>query len=211
MAKRKYALERGGPKRLFLRWRRGFEDFEVTFEGKALRLERAVLEGGASVTLADGSSLFVQRVKRRWWSVGLRDELHLERNGVPVPGSDEDPRVLGRRAGSVLVFFGLLRFTFIGLWLAFQRGGGGGAGFLLVAAEGVLLAAVGVVAAFGLRLPVIIGAGLLGAELIGAIGAGMTVAPLALLIQVLVIVHLVRSWRRMRPRPPQPSLASVFE
>ncbi|HEY6002395.1 MAG TPA: hypothetical protein VIV57_05925 [Anaeromyxobacter sp.] len=211
MAKRKYALERGGPKRLFVRWRRGFKDFEVAFEGKAWKLDPALLAGGASLTLADGSSLLVQRLKRRWWSIGLRDELHVERDGVPVPGSDGDPRVLGRRAASVLLLFGLLRVLFVGLWFTFQRVGGGGAVLNPVAAEGALLAVLGILAAFGLRLPVLLGAALLVAELLVSVASGLRVGPFALVIQVLVIVHLVRTWRRMRPRERQPSLASVFE
>jgi hypothetical protein len=207
MAKRKYALERGGPKRLFVRWRRGFKDFEVAFDGKAYELERRLLESGASLTLGDGSSLFVQRVKRRWWSIGFRDELRVDRDGVPVPGSDGDPRVVGRGAGGVLILFGLLRLLFLAPWLLFARS----PAFLPVVAEGIGLTVLGVLALLGLRLPVALGAGLLVAESLALVALGRVPNPAGVVIQVLVVVYLVRAWRRMRPRLPQPSLASVFE
>jgi hypothetical protein len=220
MATRNYALERGGPKRLAIQWRWGWKRFEVSLDGGApWRLEPASLIAGASLTLADGSSLFVRRLKRAWWSVTLRDELQLDRDGAPVPGSDGDPRVIGRRAASLIVLFGVLQLGLVGLWLVFQHGArdaargsaaGASAELALIAIPLVALAVLGVLASLGLRLPVLIGAGLYAAELVVSLAAGAR-APVAILIQALVVAHLVHAWHRMRPRPRQPSLSSVFE
>lgn len=208
MARKRLALERGGPRRLELRWGWRLRAFQVSFDGTVWQLDRPTLATGVTLVLPDGSSLFVQSVKRRWWSIAFRDELRVERNGVPVPGSDGDPRVIGRGAASVLVFFGLLRFVFVTLWMVFSRPGSLAPNPL--ALEGLTLIVLGILAAFGQRLPIALGAGLLVAEILVFAASGM-LNPVGLLIQVLVIVHLVHAWRRMRPRPPQPSLGSVFE
>src|SRR5512138_1146217 len=106
MPKRKFALERGGPKQLRVSWRRGLRDFEVALDGAgAWRLEPAAVRAGAAVTLPGGATLRVQWVKRRWWSIGFRDALRLERDGVPVPGSDLDPRVVARGGGRLMLLF----------------------------------------------------------------------------------------------------------
>ncbi len=187
------------------------KDFEVAFREAAWKFDRAALATGATIVLPDGSSLLVRSVRRRWWSVGFRDELHIERDGVPVPGSDGDPRVLGRRAGAIIIFFGLLRVGLAALWLLFQRGGASRA-FDLIAVEGVVLVVLGILAAFGRRLPVALAAGVFALEMVLALVNSPAVQnPAGLLIQVLVIVHLVLAWRRMAPRQRQPSLAQVFE
>ena len=61
------------------------------------------------------------------------------------------------------------------------------------------------------RLPVALAAGLLAAEVPLAAVLDGPPNPLWLIIQVLVIVRLVRAWRRMAPREKRPSLAQVFE
>lgn len=216
MGRRRYALARGGPKELEVRWRWGRKTFQVGLGGATWTLERAQLMAGASITLPDGSSLALRWERRRFWSLSLRDELHVERNGVPLPGSDGDPRVIGRRAGRVLLLFGFLRVAFIALYALFQRsgplraGGGGGLG-VIWAFTGLGLAALGALASFGLRLPVLLGAALLGLESLGWLAAGGTLNPTGIVIQLLLIAHFVRAWQRMKPRAEQPSLASVFE
>ena len=47
MPTRKFALERGGPKQLQIRWRRGFKDFEVALDGQAWKVDRSGVEGDA--------------------------------------------------------------------------------------------------------------------------------------------------------------------
>lgn len=208
MPSRRFALERGGPKRLRARWRRGPKDFEIAFDDAApWRLDPASLSTGASLVLPDGSSLLVSWIKRRWWWIG-RDELRLERDGVPVPGSDGDPRVIGRGAGSLLLLFGFLRFVLLWAWSSLQPAVDVGS---LVVLDAAALAVLGILAALGLRLPVLLGAVLLVAETLGAVASGMRVNPLGLLVQALVVVHLFRAFGRMRPRPRQPSVPSVFE
>lgn len=213
MATRKLSLERGGPKRLRVRWGWRMKEVEVSLDGQAWKMDRAGLLAGTSITIPGGSTLFVQSVARKWWSVALRDELHVELDGVPVPGSDGDPRVIGRRAASLIALVGILKALLIGLWLVFQqaRTGPQPLGTILVG-SGLFLLALAVLAALGLRLPVLIAACLLGVELVATVAAvGGRVNGLGILIQVLVIVHLVGAWKRMRPRSATPSLAKVFE
>lgn len=220
MGRRRYALERGGPKELEVRWGWRRKAFAVSLGGATWNLERARVEAGAPITLPDGSSLALRWDRRRFWSISFRDELHVERNGVPLPGSDGDPRVIGRRAGRVLLLFGFLRVVFVGLWTVFDRSGPsrvGGLGALggMMTVAGLGLMVLGVLASFGARLPVLLGALLIGLEelvwLAGWPGNGARLSPTGVVIQVLVIAHLVRAWRRMKPRAEQPSLASVFE
>jgi hypothetical protein len=209
MGRRRYALERGGPKRLELRWRRGLRDFEVVLDGNAWRVvDREALDAGATLTPPDGSSLRVQRVRRRWWSIALRNELLVERDGVAVPGSDGDPRVIARGAASLVGLFGVLNLGFAGLFSLFTRSGNG-LGFAL---EGLVLCVLAVLAALGRRLPIALAAGFLAVDtLLPVLALGMTPNPLGLAIRALVVVHLYRAWRRMRPVVRPAGVAAVFE
>lgn len=211
MATRKFALERGGPKRLELRWRRGLKDFEVSVDGTTWKLEPDAVRAGAAVALAGGSALFVKWDRRRFWSVAFRDDLRVERDGVPLPGSDGDPRVIARRASRVILLFGFLRVLFVGLLQAFDPSAVVASGSMLVALSGLVLLALGAVAAFGRRLPLAIAAGLLALELAVMLGMSLRLAPTGIVVQALVIVHLVQSWQRARPRVAAPTLGAIFE
>jgi len=211
MPTRKLALERGGERRLQLRWRWGMRELEVSSSGQAWKLDGAAAREGAHLTLPGGSTLLVQRVRRRWWSVALRDDLRVELDGVPVPGSDGDPRVIGRRAASVIALFGLLRLLLVFLWIVFGTGGRvpGGGPFAL---EGLALILLAALAAFGLRTPVILGAGVLALELVvSVVAAGGRASPVGVIVSVLVIVHLYGGWTRMRPPSATPTLGAIFE
>ena len=93
---RLYAFERGGPKRLELRWGASFKEVRVLFEGADVgTLERKSLpRDGAKLTLPDGSVL----------SVRLRGFLGIEltRDGVHLPESDLDPRRVLRNAALLM-------------------------------------------------------------------------------------------------------------
>ncbi|HET8538561.1 MAG TPA: hypothetical protein VFL83_01685 [Anaeromyxobacter sp.] len=217
MASRRYALERGGPRRLRVRWGWRLKGFEVALDGQAWTLDRAAVLAGASITLPGGSTLFVQNVRRRWWSVALRDDLRVDLDGAPVPGSDGHPRTIGRRAASVIALFGLLRLFLVAMWVSLASAPDANAisasfTFNLAAVDGAVLLVLAIPAALALRPAVVLAAGLLGVELaVSLLFAGGRASGLGVLIQVLVIVHLVDAWRRMRPRSPSPSLAAVFE
>jgi hypothetical protein len=207
MEEREYALQRGGAKRLKLRWSSGWKDLEISLDGVARKLAPTAVEAGTSVALPDGSSLVV-RTRRRWWSLFRRHEVHLHRNGEPVPGSDADPRVIGALAGNALVALVVLRFLFLGLWQVFSlHEGTGGSGITLSGmaflAEGILLLAAGVLPRFGLRLPLLLGAALLAGELVFMEARSPRHAPpLVVILWALVILGAVRGWWRMRPLRP---------
>lgn len=213
MAKRSYALERGGPKGLRLRWGWGMRNFEVALGASTWKLDRPTLAAGATLVLRDGSSLLVKRPDRPWYSIEPRSSLILEHDGLPVPGSDADPRVVGRRAGGLILFFGGARAIAISAVLvnARSRGEPIDPTFAIVGAEGALLLVLGFLAIFGRRMPVVIAAGILAAEGLVALGTGGLPNPIGVMIQALVIVHLWRGWKRMEPREKRPSLAQVFE
>jgi hypothetical protein len=213
MAKRRYALQRGGPKELQLRWGWGLRNFEVSLGGKRWPIDRSALAAGTTLVLPDGSSLLVKRPRRFWHSTDSSSTLIVERDGIPLPGSDGDPRVLGRRAGRLILFFGGFRAFAITAVLLNARQTGEPVPLVVkaVAAEGVALLALGVVAMFGWRPPLAIAAGLLVAEGLAWLGSGGLPNPVGVMIQALVILHLFRAWKRMAPREKQPSLAQVFE
>lgn len=214
MTTKLYALERGGPKRLQLRWRWGWRDFEVALDGETWKLDRAAVLAGASLTFPGGSTLFVRRVPRKWWSVALRDELQVDLDGAPVPGSDGHPRTIGARAGNVIALFGILHVLFIGLWIAFQGGRRDGPFTLASGAallSGPLLLVLAVLAWLGVRHAVVVAAGQLALEFVLMLAlSGGRFSPTGLVIQVLVVVHLFGAWKRMGPLSTK-SLGAVFE
>lgn len=213
MAKRSYALERGGPKSLKLRWGWGMRNFEVALGASTWKLDRPTLVAGATLVLPDGSSLLVKRPDRPWYSIEPRNSLVLERDGLPIPGSDADPRVIGRRAGGLMLLFGGAKALAMAAVLADTRSKGEPIDptFAIIGLEGASLMVLGLLAIFGRRLPVAIAAGLLAAEGLVALGTGGLPNSMGVMIQVLVIVHLWRAWKRMEPREKRPSLAQVFE
>lgn len=212
MPTRMFALERGGPKRLRIQWGRRFEDLEVALDGApASRIDPNALDDGASIALADGSSLLLRRVRRPWSSMAFRDELRVERDAVPLPGSDGDPRAIGRRAAALIALFGLLQFGFLAMWILFQRPSGldsSSLGSLAPLLVHLLLAAL---AALGVRLAVLLAAGVFALELAAYLAAAGWRPGIGTLILAFVSVRLVHAWRLMRPTAPKVSLAKVFE
>jgi hypothetical protein len=192
MAKRRLALESGGRKLLELHWQRGLRDFRVSVPGRAWTLDPSVVLAGTLLTLPDGSSLFIRIVKRCLWSGVFRDELLVARDGVPLPGSDGSPRLIAKRAMRMLVLFAFLRILFATLLTMLQRPGAGGPNLGLMLLEGLALLVLGVLAWFGLRTPVLLGAVLLGVESTFALLRGITPSSSA------ILVNLTRPSRNQR-------------
>ena len=99
MPSRKFAFEKGGPKRVELSWRGSFKDTRVIVDGQELGVipNRKALKQGASFVLPDGGTL----------SVGFAGSgLVVARDGVPLPGSTDDPASQIAAAGGVLYFIG---------------------------------------------------------------------------------------------------------
>jgi hypothetical protein len=98
---RGYALERGGPDRIELRWGASFREVRVLFDGaEVTTLERKKIpRDGTKVTLPDGSVL----------SVRLRGVLGIEllRDDVHLPGSDLEPRRILRNAALLMTLAAL--------------------------------------------------------------------------------------------------------
>lgn len=135
MATKKYALERGGPKRLAVKrswWRKTELFLDGTSLGPPIRGMDA-LKAGTAYKLPDGRTL----------AVGFQKELTaagvtLAIDGRPVPGSVNDPRVTIRSAAKLLWFLGginilLAAVLLSGEWLRDLGYGIGVFGLLLVA------------------------------------------------------------------------------
>jgi hypothetical protein len=93
---RRYALERGGPERIELRWGASFRAVRVLFDGaETATIERnKIRRDGTKVTLPDGSVLSL-RLRGLLGIELLRDQVHL-------PGSDLEPRRLLRNAALLM-------------------------------------------------------------------------------------------------------------
>jgi len=97
---RAFPLDRGGPERLTLSWEGPYGDARAALDGvDCASFDTAKLRRrGDTVALPDGSKLFV-RVR------GLLG-LEVRRDGVALPGSDFDPKIVLRNAGILLVVIG---------------------------------------------------------------------------------------------------------
>ncbi len=101
-ASRRFPLERGGPERLELRWTASFREVTVLFDGgEVTKVDRPKIpRDGATVALPDGSTLTIRLN-------GLLG-MGVARNGVPLPGSDLEPRRLLRNAAMLMGLAALL-------------------------------------------------------------------------------------------------------
>jgi hypothetical protein len=214
MRKRSYALERGQPEALTLGWDPATRDVEVALGDATWRLELPAAKAkGASLFLPDGSKLTVSRTDWRWYTLEPWHDLDVDRDGVPVPGSPGDPRMVGRRAGGLILFFAAARILILAGGLLGAWGSGERPGLLVVetAIEGALLLLLGILAMMGKRLPVALATAMLAAGVAVVLVAGGRPHPVGLVIHLVLIASMVHAWKRMAPREKQPSLAQVFE
>lgn len=101
MASRKFQIEKGGPKRLELRWKGLWKNLELVFDGQVVGEPiptQKELKAGRVFTLPDGSKVRVQL------QTGMKTQLHVTRNGAPLPGSDSDPRQQVKIAAGIVYF-----------------------------------------------------------------------------------------------------------
>ncbi len=95
LPERRFALVRGGPKRLTVAWRFYHRHTTLTLDGVLIGAFPGFkeLRRGGMFSLPDGSMLTI-RMPPNWFWVGLE----LLRNGKPLPGSDTDPMQILRLA-----------------------------------------------------------------------------------------------------------------
>lgn len=88
MPKKRYAIDRGGPRRLQIAWENRWRNMTIHFDEQLVAAipTRQELKAGRKLVLPDGSTLWVQLVKKT-----IDTELHVLRNDRPVPGSYTDP------------------------------------------------------------------------------------------------------------------------
>jgi hypothetical protein len=100
----RFALERGGPKRLEIRWGRGWgSQTAIILDGKEIGTlpGRKELKEGRLFRLDDGSTLSVQFGPNL-----ITQEFRVLLDGFPLPGSASDPAHRLRVASGVLFFIG---------------------------------------------------------------------------------------------------------
>lgn len=102
MAKTQFALEAGGPKRLELSWGFSWKNFQVTLDGQQVGTAQGgqkELKEGLQFRLPDGSVLEIQLVQS-----AMSTEMHVLRDGVPLPGSASEPEQRVKSAAYLLYF-----------------------------------------------------------------------------------------------------------
>ena len=105
MPTKKFALEDEGPKRLELSWTGMFKNVDVRVDGASVGVvpDRAAMKEGRLFSLPDGSKLSVKLQQG-----AFNASLELLRNGLPVPGSDADPRTQVKVSGQLIYFIAAL-------------------------------------------------------------------------------------------------------
>lgn len=110
MPESKFALEREGPKRITIQTAGANAPFVVFFDDREVAtVERAEAERIHVLSLPDGSTLELRYEKRGAW--GNSYELHLLRNGAPLPGSVGDPVERAKQGGYLLFFIAALNLA----------------------------------------------------------------------------------------------------
>jgi hypothetical protein len=105
MPTQKYALESGGPKRLEISWKINWKDFTVKLDDQVIGTANShkELKAGRNFRLPDDSTLFIHLTQ-----TPLSAGLHITRNGLPLPGSAQDPEVkLNTAYGTIFLVAGL--------------------------------------------------------------------------------------------------------
>ncbi len=88
MPKIKYALEKGGPKRLEISWKGNWKQFTIQLDGSEIASidDYDLLKAGQEVSLEDGSSLKVQLAGR-----SILPHLRVLKDGQPLSASGFEP------------------------------------------------------------------------------------------------------------------------
>lgn len=99
MPRKRYALEKRGPKRLELTWKLGWKNCQACLDGAELGsfADRSELTAGREFPLSDDSILKVQLTRKG---------LEVRRNGKFLPGSAGDPGPILALACGVIFFMG---------------------------------------------------------------------------------------------------------
>jgi len=197
MPKLEYDLEGKRP-RLEIEYGRAAGGLRVKWNGEVVReiRERAALEAGATFALPDGTTLFVRRVPRAWWSIALHAELRVERDGVPVPGSDAHPRVVARRAARLLVMLAIGEFLLLTMWAFLSRPGAHGFG--VVALESAVLLVLGICVFAGLQDAILVAAAALALLPLADLTSPASFSLALIVLRAALVAYLIDRWRRMR-------------
>jgi len=99
----KLPIEPEGPKRLAIQWEGLYNHMTVAFDDEHVAdVPKDDAVRGTTVRLPDGSSLSIEL--RGVGVFGTEKELHLTRDGKPLPGTAGDPETAAKTGGYVLYF-----------------------------------------------------------------------------------------------------------
>lgn len=196
MPKRSYALESNGPRDLELEWQGAYKTMTVRLREQELAtLDHAALSEGRDITLPDGTTLHLRLV-----SSFLSRELHLLRDGVPLPGTAGDPDSVRGEAIGALVFLAVANLT-LGLvtsvtrWEPLVRAGLHSGSV----ATGVVYGVLALLAFKRQGWAYLVGAVLFGLDSLGSLSwviwSNHNPNIGAILIRIMTVWYLVRGWR----------------
>jgi hypothetical protein len=202
MPSQKFALRAGEEKRVEVSWRGIWKDIRVHLDGAEIGSipSKAALEAGAELVLPDGGTLRVQLTG------GMQPELHITRDGVPLPGSASDPATRVKTAAGVMYFIAGLS-AIVGLAAALlhvellERNGFGWASV----ATGALFAVLAFFTSRGSRVALVVGIvlyildGLLGV-VVGfmSLPGGSTPPVGSIVMHVILVMPLFRAFGAMK-------------
>jgi hypothetical protein len=114
----KYALKKGGPKRLEISWRFFSQQRTILLDGKELGVipNESALKQGWSMTSKNGTTLSI--TKGSLW--GSRFDIRL--NSVPLPNTDGDPQRRVNNAAIVMLYIAAVNL-FVGMVASNSRTG----------------------------------------------------------------------------------------
>lgn len=198
MAREKhFAIEKGGQKRLTLKWSGIWKNVEVTLDGASLGdpiPDFKSLKVGRDFRLPDGRNLFVQ-FENKVGGGGLA----LSIDGRPLPGAGNDPREAIRNAAIILwVVAGLNLVLGFGL-MGIAGGRFEGADLALILAEPIVFALLGwLVWKHKSRVALLIGIILQivgGIAIIAMLSEAGRVPTFGIVLRVFIVVALIRGYK----------------
>ncbi|MFO0745375.1 MAG: hypothetical protein U1F43_06845 [Myxococcota bacterium] len=192
---KRFAIEKGGERRLLLRWRGFWKNIEVVLDGQSLGEpipDFKALRLGRGYPMPDGRMLFVQ-FENKFAGGGLAVTI----DGRPLPGANNDPRTAIRTAAILLWVIAALNLV-LGLILTSAHGGRGPELAIPIAVAAVLAGLGFAVFKYQSRAALLVAIILEvvdGVATIAMMSGGGRIPTTGVIFRVFIIAALVRAYR----------------